>query len=220
MIRDQALEQLSQLCRNGHHAELPSATEPSGSAALDRFLPGGGWLVGTIVELMPMQAGIGELRLLMPTLARITNADRYVALVAPPYVPFAPALLQHGVRLERMLIMQALQAADILWTFEQTLRCRSFGAVLAWPATIKDREVRRLQLAAAAGNSIGFLYRPAAAALQASAAAVRMKLLSDPQGGLHLDILKCRGGRSGVVRNATDRTAAGDADSPPPLSAR
>ncbi len=220
MIRAQTLEQLSQLCRNGRHVELSSATEPSGSAELDKFLPGGGWLVGTIVELMPMQAGIGELRLLMPTLARITNADRYVALIAPPYVPFAPALLQHGVRLERLLIIQALQAADILWTFEQTLRCRSFGAALAWPATIKDREVRRLQLAAAAGSSIGFVYRPPAAALQASAAAVRMKLRSDPQGSLQLEVLKCRGGRSGVVRNAIDRTAAEDTEPPPLLSAR
>ena len=90
------------------------------------MLPGGGWQAGTIVELMPTETGIGELRLLMPALARITQAERHVALIAPPYIPFAPALSQHGVRLERLLVIRAQKAEDILWAFEQTLRCKSF----------------------------------------------------------------------------------------------
>ena len=40
---------------------------------------------------------------------------------------------------------------DTLWALEQTLRCKSFGAVVAWPESIRDRDVRRLQLAAEAG---------------------------------------------------------------------
>ena len=164
------------------------------------MLPGGGWQAGTIVELMPADIGIGELRLLMPALARITSTERHVALIAPPYIPFAPALSQHGVRLERLLVIQAQQAEDILWAFEQTLRCRSFGAVLAWPAAIRDREIRRLQLAAEAGGSIGFLYRSVDAAREASPAALRLKLQRVANGDCSIDIVKCRGGRSGVVR--------------------
>ena len=75
--------------------------------ALDAVLPGGGWQRGTIVELMPADIGIGELQLLMPALARITNTDRHVALIAPPYIPFAPALSQHGMRLDRLLVIRA-----------------------------------------------------------------------------------------------------------------
>lgn len=196
MNRAETLQHLAWLCRNGRAVTAP-VVEASGWAELDAVLPGGGWQAGTVVELMPAAMGIGELRLLLPALARITGAGRHVTLIAPPYIPFAPALSQHGVRLERLLVIQAQHADDILWAAEQSLRCRSFGAVLAWPATIRDREVRRLQLAAEAGGSTGFLYRSVDAAREASPAALRLKLRRADNNALQIDVLKCRGGRSG-----------------------
>ena len=198
MNRAETLRQLTQLCNLNPDGVAPPAVEASGFAEFDAALPGGGWQSGTIVELMPAETGIGELRLLMPALARITQADRYIALISPPYIPFAPALERHGIQLERLLVIRAQKNEDALWAFEQTLRCRSFGAVLAWPTVVKDREVRRLQLAAEAGRSTGFLYRSPAAALEASPAALRLQLSANPEGCLDLRILKCRGGRSGV----------------------
>lgn len=195
--RAETLEQLARLCRNGREGS-PPRVEPSGSAGLDAVLPGGGWQSGTVVELMPTSDGIGELRLLMPALARITQSARHVAMIAPPHIPFAPALLRHGLRLEHFWIVRARSAADILWSAEQTLRCRSFGAVLAWPLAIRDREVRRLQLAAEAGNSIGFVYRPPSAARESSPAAVRLRLHADAGGQLSIDVVKCRGARAGM----------------------
>jgi hypothetical protein len=195
MNRAETLEQLARLCRTGTVAA--PATEPSGVKELDAVLPNGGWPVGTIVELMPVSTGIGEFRLLMPILARLTRTERHIALIRAPYVPFAPALIQHGVQLDRLLIINASNEEDTLWAFEQTLRCKSFGAVVAWPNVVKDREVRRLQLAAEAGRSIGFLYRPVSAALESSPAAVRLKLQATST-SLQLDILKCRGARGGV----------------------
>ena len=189
------MEQLARLCRR--EGAVPPAVHATGCAELDAVLPHGGWQSGTIVELMPAQTGIGELQLLMPALARISNADSHIALIAPPYIPFASALQQHGVLLERLLIVNAAKNADALWAAEQTLRCKSFGAVVAWPETIKDRDVRRLQLAAEAGRSVGFLYRPSAAAIDASPAAVRLKLQREASGRLQLDVVKCRGARSG-----------------------
>ncbi|HEY7640281.1 MAG TPA: translesion DNA synthesis-associated protein ImuA [Steroidobacteraceae bacterium] len=197
MNRAETLQQLAWLCRNGRAVTAP-VVEASGWTELDAVLPGGGWQAGTVVELMPATTGIGELRLLLPALARITGAGRHVTLIAPPYIPFAPALSQLGVRLERVLVIQAQQAEDILWAAEQSLRCRSFGAVLAWPATIRDREIRRLQLAAEAGGSTGFLYRSVDAARESSPAALRLKLRRAASNALQIDVLKCRGGRSGV----------------------
>jgi len=194
--RAETLEQLARLCRNGREGP-PPRIEPS-SSTLDAILPGGGWQAGTIIELMPVCEGIGELRLLMPTLAQITQSERHVAMIAPPYIPFAPALLQHGLRLEHFWIIRAQTATDILWSAEQTLRCKSFGAVLTWPISIRDREVRRLQLAAEAGNSIGFVYRPPAAALESSPAAVRLRLEGATDGQLSIDVVKCRGARAGM----------------------
>ena len=197
MNRAETLQQLAWLCRNGRAVTAP-LVEASGWTELDAVLPGGGWQAGTVVELMPAATGIGELRLLLPALARITGAGRHVTLIAPPYIPFAPALSQHQVRLERVLVIQAQQAEDILWAAEQSLRCRSFGAVLAWPTAIRDREIRRLQLAAEAGGSTGFLYRSLDAARESSPAALRLKLRRAAGSSLQIDVVKCRGGRSGM----------------------
>jgi hypothetical protein len=209
--RAETLEQLARLCRNGREGPPPQI-EPSGSASLDAVLPGGGWQSGTIVELMPMSDGIGELRLLMPALAKITQSERHVAMIAPPYIPFAPALLRHGLRLEHFWIIRAQSAADILWSAEQTLRCKSFGAVLAWPSAIRDREVRRLQLAAEAGSSIGFVYRQPSAARESSPAAVRLRLQADVTGQMSIDVVKCRGARAGMSVDIAPELATASAE--------
>jgi hypothetical protein len=209
--RAETLEQLARLCRNGREGAA-TRIEPSGSASLDAVLPGGGWQSGTIVELLSVCEGIGELRLLMPALAKITQSERHVAMIAPPYIPFAPALLQHGVRLEHFWVIHAQVATDILWAAEQTLRCKSFGAVLAWPQSIRDRDVRRLQLAAEAGSSTGFVYRPVTAVSEASPAAVRLRLQADVQGRLSIDVVKCRGARSGMSVGIESEPAAAVAE--------
>jgi hypothetical protein len=209
--RAETLEQLARLCRREGVAS--PAIHATGHRELDTVLPHAGWQSGTIVELLPTQIGIGELRLLIPALARISNADSHLAFVSPPFIPFAPALQRHGVRLEHLIIIKAEKNIDALWAIEQALRCKSFGAVVAWPTAIKDREIRRLQLAAEAGRSVGFIYRPPAAAREASPAAMRFKLQSDASGTLQIEILKCRGIRSGqVVRlQASENALAYDA---------
>jgi hypothetical protein len=204
MNRAETLEQLARLCRR--EGAVPPAIHATGCAELDAVLPHGGWQSGTIVELMPTQIGVGEFQLLMPAFANITASERHIALISPPYIPFAPALQRQGVQLERLLVVNAEKNIDALWVLEQTLRCKSFGAVVAWPETIKDRDVRRLQLAAEAGRSVGFLYRPLAAALEASPAAMRLQLHPEVNGGLRIDILKCRGIRSGQSVRVSSQT--------------
>ena len=168
---------------------------PTGFEKLDAALPDGGWPVGAITELMPEAQGIGELSLLMPALAQLSRAGRYLAWIAPPCLPYPPALVQHGLALDRLLIVQTHDARSVLWAAEQVLRCPAIGAVLAWPAALDDRRVRRLQLAAEAGGSCGLLYRPLAAAQQPSPAALRLRLRA-LDGGLHIDIQKARGRRA------------------------
>jgi hypothetical protein len=198
MNRAEMLQQLTQLCRAGIES-APKEIIPSGCSPLDAILPGGGWRSGTLVELMPDQTGVGELRLLMPTLSRITQGERHVAFISPPFIPFAPALSQHAIRLERLLVINALSPKDMLWCMEQTLRCKSFGAVLAWPTALVDREIRRLQLAAETGASIGFVYRSMQAARETSPAAVRLCLQRKDQHSLEIHVLKCRGTRAGIT---------------------
>jgi hypothetical protein len=200
--RTVTLDQLSRLCRTGRNSVRSFEIEATGFASLNAALPGGGWQIGTLIEIMPSDIGIGELRLIMPTLARISCSERHVALISPPYIPFAAALVQHGIRLEHLLVIAAEKTKDALWACEQTLRCKSFGAVIAWPCNwsdiIKDRDIRRLQLAAEAGSSLGFLYRLPSAEQETSPAATRLRLQPNQQGSLQINILKCRGGRSGI----------------------
>jgi len=196
--RAQTLEQLAQLCRDGAPGRMASRlAAPSGFPELDASLPGGGWPVGAIAELMSDAIGIGELSLLVPLLSRLARAGRYIAWIAPPYLPYAPALAQRGLPLERMLLVRTRSLQESLWATEQALRCPAVGAVLGWPAYIVDKNVRRLQLAAEAGGSLGILYRPPEAARESSPAALRLRLHAAPD-GLAVEIQKSRGGRAGL----------------------
>jgi len=195
--RGLTLEQLSRLCHDGEWRRSLHPAAPSGFAELDASLPGGGWPVGAICELLLETMGIGELGLLAPALSRLAQAGRYIAWIAPPYLPYAPALAQAGIALKHVLVVQTRGVQESLWATEQTLRCPAFGAVLSWPSGIADKNVRRLQLAAEAGGTLGVLYRPAEAAREHSPAALRLRL-APTSAGLTVDIHKSRGGRAGM----------------------
>lgn len=167
---------------------------PSGFTALDPLLPGGGWPLGALTEILTTHGGVGALRLVIPALARLSDADRWLAWIAPPYIPYAPALAAAGIDLSRVMLVHSQQQHDILWAAEQALRFGTCGAVLVWlPEKVDPKRLRRLQLAAEAGGSLGLIFRPHGAADQASPAALR--LLIEPvreHTGVH--ILKRRGG--------------------------
>lgn len=81
----------------------------TGFDALDRYLPGGGWPLAGISEIFIEHYGLGELRVLMPALAELSHraaeAKKWIVWVAPPFVPYAPALAHHGVDLSRILLV-------------------------------------------------------------------------------------------------------------------
>jgi cell division inhibitor SulA/protein ImuA len=199
LARAALLMQLQTICRSacadGSTARPALAT---GYAELDAVLPGGGWPRAAITELMPAAAGIGELSLLLPALATLSASGRYFAWVTPPYVPYAPALQARGLALERLLLIRTADAEAALWATEQLLRCPHIGAVLAWPATLDARRVRRLQLAAETGGGCGMLFRPLRAAGTPSPAALRLGLAAT-SAGLGVHIQKSRNGYTRVV---------------------
>lgn len=190
---DDVLMQRTDVWRGG--STSPSAGLASGYPALDQLL-NGGWPQGALVEILSAQRGIGELQLLLPLLARITREPRWLALVTPPYLPYAPALVQAGVQLAHVLLIRPREHADSLWAVEQTLRSGHCGAVLAWLPRADGKQLRRLQLAAETGASTGFLFRNSSAAQASSPAAVRLQLraVSAADAHLHIQVLKRRNG--------------------------
>ncbi len=168
---------------------------PSRFAALDAELPGGGWPIGMLTELITRHAGVGELRLLIPLLRQLTVERKIVILLAPPLVPYAPALASFGVDLNYLIVIQAANAADRLWAVEQTLKSTSFGALLAWLPQTRTRpeHLRRMQLAAQSSRGPVFLFRPLPAQFESSPAPLRLLLLPRPQQTLSVQLLKRRG---------------------------
>jgi len=169
------------------------ATVPSGRRELDPQLPGGGWPRGALTEILLEHEGIGEIQLVLPTLAYLTRQHRLVVLVAPPWLPYAPAFAAAGVALSHLLVVRAETPADRLWAFEQALRSRECGAALAWLATRDERILRRLQLAAREGDTWGVLWRRPGRHATTPTAALRLRL-APREGQLEVDILKRRGG--------------------------
>jgi len=170
-----------------------ATTLPTGFAELDEQLPGGGWARGALTEILVEREGIGELQLLLPALAKLSAQSEWQAWVAPPHVPYAPALSVVGVNLKQLLVAQPRTAADAWWTVEQTLRSGACSAVLAWLSKPDERRMRRLQLAAESGRAWGVLFRSASAAQERSTASLRLRLEATAN-GLAVYILKRRGG--------------------------
>lgn len=195
----------------------------TGHAALSAQLPGGGWPTGSLVDLLVQQPGIGELRMLRPALAAV--AKRRIVLLQPPHPPQALALAALGVPPSQLIWLRAGQTADALWAAEQVLRSGSCGALLFWQNQARAESLRRLHLAAQAGETLFFLMRPLAAQQDASPAPLRLALR--PQaGGIEIDFVK----RRGPARDASlflpltsylvQRHAPVDRTAPAPVAAR
>lgn len=198
MCADSSLDRLLQhpsLWRGRSAARI--ATYPTGFPALDEALPGGGWPRVGLIELLIPQAGVGELRLLLPALAslgRIAPA-RWCAWIAPPFEPHAAALAAHGLTLERTIVAHT---ETPLWAFEQALRSGACEVALAWPKRVSARALQRLQLAAEQGRALGVLFRSLHQARTPSAAMLRITLAPRPA-GIRVHLLKSRGGARSAI---------------------
>jgi hypothetical protein len=178
--------------RGGKLARVASASVPTGFPQLDAALPGGGWPTGSLAELLPSHEGIGELRILGPALAALARAGKRLAWIAPPYLPYAPALAAAGIDLAQVLIVRTRTVRDALWAAEQALHSAACGAVLVWPTAVKYVALRRLQLAAERSQAMTMLFRSPDVASEPSPAVLRLGLHT-AAGGLAVQILKRRG---------------------------
>lgn len=183
---------------------------PSRIKALDAALPDGGFPEAALTEVHSAIAGIGELSLLLPVLAALQTRG-LIALIAPPHIPYAPALAAADLNLTKLLVVRATGARECCWVMEQALRSGCCGAVVAWldQQRVSFAALRRLQLAAETGGCFGVIFRAWGDRSGASPAALRLALHPD-RSGLRIAVIKCRG-RAGrfVVAAERIRTPAG-----------
>jgi len=189
-----------------------SSTVPTGFAALDAALPGGGWPQVGLVEILISRLGVGELYLILPALASLTQRieARWCAWIAPrepftevggrarsPLDPFAPALAAHGLNLPRVLVART---ESPLWAYEQALRSGACDAAVVWMQRVPVRALRRLQLAAERGRTLVFLFRGLATrAVREPSAAVLRITVQPAREGARISILKSRGSPRGAI---------------------
>ncbi len=217
-----SLDQILQRADVWRAGRLPATQRAvaSGFERLDARLPGGGWPRGALTEILFAREGTGALRLLMPALARLSrDEDRWICWVAPPWIPYAPALQDAGIDLSRVLLVHPGARQDGLWAVEQSLRSGTCSAVLAWPTVNDSAVLRRLQLAAEAGDASGFLFRPQSVAGSPSPAALRLQLHARRGDDLVVSLLKRRGGQPTGPLHLPSRQAHGRALVVPAYSA-
>ncbi|WP_374626104.1 translesion DNA synthesis-associated protein ImuA [Pandoraea sp.] len=202
------------LWRASELAHCHRAGHSTGFAALDAELPGAGWPRGAVTELLSERLGIGEWRLLAPALRDLTQAGQPVMVIAPPMLPYAPALAGWGIDLRWLsVVMRPAHAAhvqrqgprarggrsmrtedrDMLWCAEQALKSACCGAVLTWLPAATPEQIRRLQVAAGGGETLAWVMRGAAAAATASAAPLRLGLAVGEGSRLGVQFHKRRG---------------------------
>ena len=173
-------------------AQAQEAVVSTGHAALDAQLPGGGWPVGSMVEVLQARSGPHVWQLLLPGLAQAARKQAGpVVLVSSPFDPFGPSLGAQGLPGERLLCVKADKPAARLWSAEQCLRCADVVAVLAWLPQAKSAELRRLHMAAQQHDKLLFVFRGLNARQDSSPA--RVRLLAEGVDSLRLHILKRRG---------------------------
>ena len=167
---------------------------PTGYPQLDQCLPGGGWPLGALTEILVENTAETPLWLITPALVALDHEQRWQAWVAPTGIPYAPALANAGINLSKMLLIHPPARNDLLWTIEQSLGSNICSAVLSWPQRLHGTASRRLQLAAERGRSWGLCFYSCSHAQYQTMAALRL-LFRPNRRGAEVTILKCRGGR-------------------------
>jgi protein ImuA len=170
------------------------ATLASGHAPLDACLPGGGWPLGHLVELLQERPEAHVWQLVLPALAQaLGRRPGPVVLVGAPQLPFVPALAAQGLEASRLLRVQAERPHALGWAAEQALRCADVVAVLAWLPQARPADLRRLQVAAQQQRQ-QLLFVMRGVQVRQAASPARLRLLLQAQGDtLQVHLLKRRG---------------------------
>jgi protein ImuA len=178
-------------CHDDRHDGLST-----GYSALDTQLHQRGWPLGSTIELLSDGCGLGSMGLFLSAMENLSEQGRWQAFIAPPYTPYAPLLEARGIDTQQVLLVHPQSREDLLWATEQALRSTTCSAVFSWLGAHKYRysELRKLQLAAASGDSLAVLFRPHQAAHDNAPAGLRLQMKEYRK----VHILKQRGGNQHI----------------------
>ena len=173
------------------------AGKSTGSAQLDAALPWAGWPPSGLVEIITPHPGIGELQLLLPLLRERSQGQQSILWITPPYDLNGTMLSQSGMNLRNSFVIPAsTRCNQALWSIEKALQSAECTLVLAWQNWLSPRVLRRLQMAATEGNTLGVLFHQRPVANSPACLQLRLSSVSrypDGQRQLDVQLLKARG---------------------------
>jgi protein ImuA len=215
---DSVLERLSLQIRQLETSGRPTReTIASGSRAMDRCLPNGGYAYGSTIELLRSAPGCGATSIALMIARQAMGEGKYLVIVDERRQLYPATIAALGVLLERVIVLHPTNHTDAVWGLDQSLRCSAVGATIATLHRLDDRVARRLQLAAELGGGLGILIRDASIARQQpSWSDIQWLLHSSDQATpsathhrdtrqFHMELLRCGGGLAGArLRIAID----------------
>ena len=195
--RAELLPRLDGLWRADRLAAPSGASCPSGLSGLDAVLPGRGWPLGALSELLIPAPASGELGVLAPLLRQHQARPGAAGLlwVDPPHDVQHDGLAALGLAGLPLLLLREARPADTAWSVEQALRSGLALAIVWWCLQpLPALSLRRLHRAAQGSpGSLLLLLRPLAVAAQASPAPLRLQLDAVAGPALTLRLLKRQG---------------------------
>lgn len=171
--------------------------QSTGFQELDAHLPGGGWALGELSEVLCLSKQTSEWLLVGPALLqRFSACSGSVVLLNPPHEPFGPIAQVFRTRTRHICQISIDDPANRLWACEQALKCGDVMAVLAWVSFASYAALRRLQMAASKRDVLLWVFRSEDAKGDASPAGLRLAVCQTQKSGLHqlqVQVIKRRG---------------------------
>ncbi|PHS15325.1 MAG: hypothetical protein COA86_13990 [Kangiella sp.] len=169
----------------------------TGYAKLDAILHYRGWPLNALTEILVAQQHIGEIALILPSIAKKMKSGGALYLIEPPFNPYAPAWLNAGIDINQMFIIKSCQEQDWLWASEQVMGNKGVACCLFWPPKdhLSNKILKRLQLASKQGSPLNFIFRQSSVTNQSSPASLRLMLRASSK--LEIEVIKQQGGWSG-----------------------
>lgn len=196
------------------HVEVTGADREL--AEWKKILPGESWLRGGLTEWFAQREGDGAGTVAMMMASRMIAESCFqgeqmrkrgwLVVIDPEGSFYPPGVLPCGISLEHLVVVRVERPKDVVWAWEQALRCVAVGVVWGHIARIGAKEFRRLQLAAEQGGGMGMLVRdacwraePSWAELGVLVSPIREEQSRWGERRWKLEVVRCRGGQ-GVGR--------------------
>jgi protein ImuA len=190
-----------------------------GIPALEDWLPDGRLAAGSLVELLSPADGAGALTLALFMSRHACWQHKVLVVVDHQGHFYPPAAARLGIDLDRLIVVHPRTPQDAALAVDQSLRAAAVGSVLCWQDRLTTPAFRRLQLAAEIGGGLGLLLRPSTAQRAPSFAALRILVApvasSEATRRIRLDLLRCRGGKTGQSTILEIDDATGNVRLPP-----